>query len=266
MKYSRIYGLIAPEFGWVPAPSYILRRAAILELMQNFPPGKLLEIGFGSGALLYDLALLGFYGIGIDFSENARNLASKLLADISCFKIKSSLQDLFEKDFDYVMAFEVLEHIENDQETLIEWNHYLKKGGKILISVPAHMKMWTKADEWAGHYRRYERDEIVSKIKLAGFEVKIIWSLGYPLSNIIMPIRSYIHGKALKKRKNLSKIERSHGSGIDRRWEVKFYKLYINFIGNFFFKLFIKLQSLFYNSEKGVGYLILAEKINNIIV
>ena len=263
MEYSKIYGLAAPEFGWVPAPSYILRRATILTIMKTLPPGKVLEIGCGCGALLYDLSLYGFYGVGVDISEKARNIASKILANISAFEVKNSLQNLSKNDFDYVMAFEVLEHIENDQEALIEWNSYLKNKGKLLISVPAHMRMWTNTDEWAGHYRRYERGEITSKIKHAGFEIKIIWCLGYPLSNIIMPIRSYIHGKDLKKdsfNKNETKISRTSRSGTDRRWEIPVYKLYSNFIGYVFFKFFIKLQTLFYNSEKGVGYLILAEK------
>jgi len=57
MKYSNAYGHSFPEYGLVPAPSYLLRRWAVLKLLNTLPKGNVLEIGYASGTLLIDLGI-----------------------------------------------------------------------------------------------------------------------------------------------------------------------------------------------------------------
>ena len=258
MQYTDDYGLSIPEFGWVPAPRYILRRLLILEEMKKVSKGTVLEIGIGAGTLLYDLYKLGFEGIGLETSEEARKIALKIFENIDEFKIEKNIEFIKKETFNYLLSFEVLEHIENDLETLKEWNKLLKPKGKILLSVPAHMKKWTDADICYGHYRRYEKMELLNKFKDAGFKVEKIFCYGFPLNNLIEPIRIMVD--TIRRDKSESQTENTGKSGIERSVESRIFPFYNNFLGKLFFKFFHILQKLFLRFDLGNGYLVLAEK------
>ena len=76
MEFHPIYGLSIPERGWVPAPRYLMRRDRILKIMESLPGGRILEVGCGSGALLYDLSQMGFKCTGLETSPPALDIAS----------------------------------------------------------------------------------------------------------------------------------------------------------------------------------------------
>lgn len=259
------FGIVAPGLGWVPAPRYILRRAVILELLADSPPGRVLEIGSGAGALLYDLARAGFYGVGVEQSPRALAVARQLLADVPAFEVLSVLPEGQERSYDYVLAFEVLEHIEDDQAALITWANYLKPEGTLMISVPAHHRRWTESDVWAGHYRRYERTEIIERIKNAGFEIVRAYNYGWPLSNLIERIRAWVHRRQLKYAADArldfpDKQTNTARSGIERTVEVRLYPLYGNWLGVAVFSCCISLQRAVYSADLGTGYLVVARK------
>lgn len=267
MQYFKTLGVCVPEYGWVPAPSYILRRHAVLDIFSRFPRGRVLEIGSGAGALFYDLAQQGFSGTAVEASEKARTLMKEVLAPASNIQIADSLPVGQEESFDYLMAFEVLEHISDDIETLLNWRSYLKSNGILLLSVPAHHSMWSDSDVYAGHYRRYEKSEIASKMAQTGFEILNIYCYGWPLSNLILPIRRLVHGRMLKKQKDISlmnersKESRTLESGIERTTEVKLFRIYASLPVRVLILMFAKLQKLFYRRDWGTGYLVLAKKI-----
>lgn len=73
--------------------------------------------------------------------------------------------------FDLVCAFELLEHIPNDKELLIEINRVLKKNGACLLSFPINMKFWSDFDEAVGHIRRYKPDTLNRLFEEAGFSI-----------------------------------------------------------------------------------------------
>ena len=61
--------------GWVPAPRYVLRRYCALKLARRLPRGRFLELGCGAGDLMVHLAALGYSGVGVELSEQARREA-----------------------------------------------------------------------------------------------------------------------------------------------------------------------------------------------
>jgi SAM-dependent methyltransferase len=63
--------------------------------------------------------------------------------------------------FDLVCAFDVIEHVEDDQRVFFEVQWVLKDGGYLICSVPLHAKLWTKFDEFVGHVRRYEPADLL---------------------------------------------------------------------------------------------------------
>ncbi len=58
--------------------------------------------------------------------------------------------------FDLVIALDVVEHIKNDQQAVMELTRVLKTNGILVVSVPHRMKFYSYQDMIIGHYRRYE--------------------------------------------------------------------------------------------------------------
>lgn len=266
MKYTRTMGIAVPEMQWVPSPTYILRRAAILDWLKTYAPGKVLEIGCGPGALLYDLKRLGFCGVGVEVSEKSRALAQEIFKSGDRVEILDSLPEGQEGTFDYLFAFEVLEHVEDDYAALIDWLTYLKPGGVVFISVPAHRKRWNVTDIAAGHYRRYDREDILGLVRHARLQVDRIGTYGWPASSINEVIRARVKARQLAKG-NIAPasivrgdISLSKASGADRRIESRLYPFYGSLIGKMFFRVAMATQRLFYNSSLGISFLVIARK------
>lgn len=76
------------------------------------------------------------------------------------------------KKFDSIIAFNVLEHIGNDKDAIGNAYKLLKKGGKFIVIVPAHMFLFSDFDKSLGHFRRYTIDDFVKKAKSSGFVIK----------------------------------------------------------------------------------------------
>jgi SAM-dependent methyltransferase len=82
-----------------------------------------------------------------------------------------SINSISEK-IDYAYAIDVMEHIENDTEVLKELYAKLADGGKLLIYVPARMELYSQFDRNIGHFRRYTKSELNSKVREAGFTIE----------------------------------------------------------------------------------------------
>ena len=57
--------------------------------------------------------------------------------------------------FGLVVAFDVLEHIEEDDQVVAEIARVVRPGGLVLIAVPADPRLWSEHDSDVGHVRRY---------------------------------------------------------------------------------------------------------------
>ena len=152
-------------------------------------PGQFLEIGVGRGRFFEDLLNRGFHGICLDLNseliaEHQRGEALRSRA------VEFRSQNFFaiEERFDLIVAFEVLEHYEQDLDCLRKWLELLHPRGTLVFSVPAHMSQWTGNDTRAGHARRYEKRELMEKLKACGFQVEYFWCYGFPLLNLTYPL------------------------------------------------------------------------------
>jgi len=245
-------------------PRYQMRKNALKKLLKN-QTGRLLEIGYGAGEIFSMYKSLGLRVVGYDFSEMAYEYAMQNYADDSSVCL---LQEKPEpkQQFDIVVACEVLEHIEDDMAALREWKMYMKDTGKLIISVPAHHKMWGANDVYAGHYRRYERIELEKKIKKAGMEIEKIYTYDFPACLLLDRMRDSASDKILReehveKGKSIrldvyDKEEHTKKSGIER----KFNPLFLFLAHPFFWKLIIKFEELFYNTDLGSAYILMARK------
>ncbi len=77
-----------------------------------------------------------------------------------------------DQTFDVVCAFEVLEHIPDDQATLLELARVLKKGGLFFFSVPVNPNLWTGFDAACGHVRRYVARDLAARLHDLGLPIE----------------------------------------------------------------------------------------------
>lgn len=77
----------------------------------------------------------------------------------------------YREAFDVIGAFDVLEHIEQDDVVLSELYGSLKPGGVLLLTVPQHTWLWSILDDKSYHYRRYEASRLHQLLWSKGFEV-----------------------------------------------------------------------------------------------
>jgi SAM-dependent methyltransferase len=74
--------------------------------------------------------------------------------------------------FDLVAAFDVIEHVDDDDAALAELARVSIPGGMLLVSAPIHAARWTPFDDLVGHGRRYEPGELLAKLTRAGWAIE----------------------------------------------------------------------------------------------
>ena len=75
------------------------------------------------------------------------------------------------RSFDLIGAFDVIEHIADDEAVLRGIRAATLAGGGTIIAVPQHPWLWSRADDVANHQRRYRRGELEAKLLRNGFEI-----------------------------------------------------------------------------------------------
>lgn len=133
---------------------------------------SLLEVGCGTGFVLTGLSreFPKAYFVGSEIFTDGLSFAAQRLPSAELVQMDARDIPYFE-EFDVVGAFDVLEHIKEDETVLSELHRALKPHGVILISVPQHAWLWSAADDYACHERRYSASELRSKVEKAGFQV-----------------------------------------------------------------------------------------------
>jgi SAM-dependent methyltransferase len=74
--------------------------------------------------------------------------------------------------YDCIGSFDVIEHIQSDELVLANFYRALRRGGLLLLTVPQHPWLWSAADEYAHHVRRYNRSVLLLKVRTSGFRVE----------------------------------------------------------------------------------------------
>lgn len=166
-------------------PKLILRESCINDISRTWPTGQFVEMGAGTGHMTRLFLERGFTGACHDLGEDSRDMLRANLAFAGDrMSVVNSLAELPDATFDYLLAFEVLEHIEPDLEVLRGWMRHLKPGGRVLISVPAHQRKFGRSDELVGHVRRYEKNALRTLLAEAGVEDIRIVNYGFPITEL----------------------------------------------------------------------------------
>ncbi len=109
----------------------------------------------------------------------------------------------FAGSMDSVVCLNVLEHVEDDKTGLANIHSVLRPGGRAIILVPEGQQIFGTLDTVLGHYRRYSKDELRTKLQNAGFQVERILEF-----NRISRPGWFVTGRILK-RKTISRLSLS---------------------------------------------------------
>lgn len=129
---------------------------------------KILDFGAGTGVFAKQLQQQK-PDVKVIALEPADNLDA-----MYCDKVVEKISSLQECEaIDLIYSFNVLEHIEDDVASLKEMYHVLTHKGKLCLFVPAFPCLYSAMDKKVGHYRRYTKQELKSKVEKVGFKVKV---------------------------------------------------------------------------------------------
>lgn len=117
--------------------------------------GCVLDIGCGEGSFL-DKVKHKVSTYGLELNSAARDKAEKKGHQISGLYIEGYAKDHIEK-FDYVTAFQVLEHIYDVKEFVLSALKVIKKGGILFISVPNNQVSYFKTIDFSFDNEQYKR-------------------------------------------------------------------------------------------------------------
>lgn len=153
---------------WFAARRKILsEQIAALDLPSS---AEILEVGCGPGG---NLAMLSHFGHvrAIEPDE-----ASRIHAAEGGFEVHGGLLPnglpAFDTQFDLLAAFDVIEHVDDDQASVAALARLIRPGGRFIATVPANAWMWSRHDELHHHKRRYTLSAFREMFGRAGLKIQ----------------------------------------------------------------------------------------------
>jgi len=167
-------------------PTHYVRNYLVLKLIKKYSKEygikRVCEIGCGTGSLSAELGKLGMEVDASDLDKNAVELAKKFNSHKNVsYSPKNAIALKSSRKYDMVIAIEVIEHIKEDRKALLKINKALKANGLLVVTAPIHEKYRKDFDNRSGHVRRYGPEELIRKIKNAGFDVIYERRFNFPL-------------------------------------------------------------------------------------
>ena len=203
---------------------------------------KILDFGAGSGANTIALSHYGEVYV-YEKNENALQLLKKRFEKIpDIFVLDEINENIF---FDLIIASDVIEHIENDDEIIKFFSRVLKNDGNILITVPSYNFLYTERDKVLGHFRRYNSNTLKKKTNKY---FKIIKLSYYNFFLFSLSVVLFVFIKLFKIKSLITSPENTPNF----------------FLNNLFYKIFSSEKFLlkYLNFPFGASIVYLAKKIN----
>ena len=197
VEYNELHILWAKAHA-ANSPTKYVRNKAVFSALSSLTPGVTLDVGCGTGEYSIFLARRGHEVTAFDPSSWAIEMLLGRGGDLGVDARVSSLEEFMpEMNFDHILAIEVLEHIERDIEAIRRLHGFLKKGGRLVISVPATPFLYGEGDRVSGHYRRYSIGTLRRVLLKGGFETVEIRSYGFPVLFIYAVLRKLFLDRTL---------------------------------------------------------------------
>lgn len=163
---------------------YAARRTLLKRELGGLPAGgPALDIGAAGGGNTRVLRQLGWQAWAVEYSETGSTIArSRGLGVVRADAQKLPFRDASARA---AIAFDVIEHIDDDAAAVGELHRVLAPGSTLLIAVPADPDLWSAHDVAVGHKRRYTRETLTKVVEGAGFAIDELWSWNVLLKPVV---------------------------------------------------------------------------------
>jgi SAM-dependent methyltransferase len=173
-----------------PEPWEWTRRRALL-LAEARPGERVLDLGCGAGRFVAALRDAGAEPVGVELAEAALERARRNVpgADLRLLAPDGNIP-LDHGEVDLVWCSEVLEHVPDTGALLTDARRVLKRGGRLLVTVPDHgllrrtlialLRHDAHYDPLGQHVRFYTRRSLARTLEATGFTRVGIEPLGGP--------------------------------------------------------------------------------------
>ncbi len=129
---------------------------------------RLIDLGCGNGYVTAMLEEAGYATLGIDMHIDGLRIAEGIVGgSLIC----AMLEDVrLVEPVDAVCLLDVIEHLTDDRQALLQAASLVRPGGFVLVTVPALMQLWSRYDVTCGHKRRYGAKTLRDLFVECGFE------------------------------------------------------------------------------------------------
>jgi SAM-dependent methyltransferase len=197
------------------------RNRCITAVMTRVAPAAtpFVEIGAGNGVVAAAVAALGHEVVVVEPGERGiANAGRRGLPHRVC----GTLEDARFRAGTFAAAgmFDVIEHVQDDVALLREVRRILAPGGVVVTTVPARRWLWSREDEDAGHFRRYDEASLTRALDAAGYDVVRLTGMFRPLVLPILLFRALPTRLGLARPPDADRARRQHGTqrGLVTRW------------------------------------------------
>jgi SAM-dependent methyltransferase len=192
-EYARIYEAVHSR-GAGDTPK--ARFAALARLVRSAESGgRFLDFGCGNGAFLD--AMPGYDSVGFevapDVPEGVVRRGRFVIGDILVENLTSAA--LAPATFDFIVAWDVLEHLAAPAQQLCRLNILLKPGGRLYLTLP-NIESWiarVSGEKWnmllLEHLWYFGPKTLTRFLDRVGFVVNVIKPIGYPVDLTTLCLR-----------------------------------------------------------------------------
>ena len=195
------YRLTHVGFGthdWVPTnDEYGLKESegtshsVVVEMLAGEPPKRILDVGCSGGRLAERLRKLGYHVTGIDSIEieGVRDRLDEFVLS----NLEAGIPDSVGRDFDVVVAADVIEHVARPAELLRQLGAVVRQGGEVIVSTPNFTHWYPRLRVASGvwgydrrgildetHLRFFSRRSLLRMVRACGLEVEELRYTGLP--------------------------------------------------------------------------------------
>lgn len=157
-------------------------------IKENIKDGKIADIscatGYGTELLASVCNHIDGYDMRNEYLEKAKK---RKIKNATFYEIDFNKEALKPNDYDVVVSFETIEHIENTDNFLKSLKNIVKKNGYLILSVPN--PKYEQLDEngkiiYKYHKHVFTKEQIINYLTNIGFKIEHI--LGQSLCNMIV--------------------------------------------------------------------------------
>ena len=175
---------------------YRERRRLLARSVADLTPGKAMDVGAAGGGNTRVLQKLGWDVAALEYGADGAEVCSE--RSIPVLRGDATRLPIAPGSLDLVVAFDVLEHLDDDKAAATGIFEALRPGGTFLVAVPADPRLWSAHDDAVGHVRRYTRQTLGDLLTGAGFQLEPMKSWNVLLRPVVALRRRSSSGSDLE--------------------------------------------------------------------